>query len=427
MEATGTLATGAVGERATESAAPRAGTSQANPGREPAGEDLQSLLGQAVERLATSTRSPRVAAWGRGPDGTPVVLAARIEGPALRSPSQDAYGAGIRLTRPQDLGAAGVAAALADVASSDGFGAVAPIHLSGDGIGGVGTGGSGIDGGGEGLALLLLGGPSDPPGRVRPRTLAALGAAAGRLAAPMAAAHAAERLAQVDQEVRRLDRLAALGSLVAEIVHEIRNPLVSVKTFLQLLPERESDPEFTESFLEVAREELQRIERLLNLVLQHGRPGGAERSEADADVATTLDSVLQLVRFRADDRGVTLQSEAEASLPRAGLSADALRQALLNLALNAIEASPPDSKVTLRVAPGDGRVEICVDDEGPGVAPELREKLFAPFFSTKSEGPGGLGLSITSRIASEAGGTLRVEDAPTGGARFRLSLPIRKA
>ena len=129
-----------------------------------------------------------------------------------------------------------------------------------------------VTGGNAGAAaVLLLGEAEGDPNWVRPRILAELGAAAQRLRGPAAAALAAGGLAQLDAEVRRLDRLAAIGGLVAEMVHEIRNPLVSVKTFLQLLPERAGDPEFRESFLQVASEEVRRIERLLDAVLQHGR------------------------------------------------------------------------------------------------------------------------------------------------------------
>ena len=138
-----------------------------------------------------------------------------------------------------------------------------------------------------------------------------------------------------------------------------------------------------------------------------------------------MDSVLQLVRFRANEREVTLLTEVEAALPKAHLSADSLRQVLLNLALNAIEASPPQGTVSVRATLRDGRIEVCIDDQGPGIPPERRAQIFAPFFSTKSERPGGLGLSISARIIEEARGTLSVEDTASGGARFRLTLPTR--
>lgn len=392
-------------------------------GRPPPSQDFQSLLGQAVERLASDTRFTRVAAWGPGKEGEPMVLAARIEGAVLGSPNAPAFEALANLAGPVDLGDD---PALAQLAGLEGFRAAAPIRAAGQE--------------GPAYAVFLIGGEPEPPARMRPRTLAVLGSAAERLRGPVAVALAAERLQFLDQEIRQLDRLASLGSLVAEIVHEIRNPLVSVKTFLQLLPERDDDPEFTESFLEVARDELQRIERLLNLVLQHGRPSQKERSDGVADLQAGLDSVLQLVRFRADERQVHLETSFEEELPKLQLGPDGLRQALLNLAINAIEATPTNGTVTLRAAAGQGCVEICVDDEGPGIPEERRAQLLTPFYSTKTERPGGLGLSITARIIDEAGGQLEIEHAPAPagassndagaegrgtprGARFRVRLP----
>ncbi len=361
-----------------------------------------------MERLAGATRCTRIAAWGRGPDGAPQVLAARIEGAALTEPPPGALEAATRLAGAWDLGASDTPPPLQALADQ-GFSAVAPIRTA-EHEGAVG--------------LLLLGGPAEPLGRVRPRTLAALGAAAERLRGPFLAAASAARLARLDLEVQRLDRLAALGGLVAEIVHEIRNPLVSVKTFLQLLPERESDPEFTESFLAVAREELQRIERLLGVVLQHGRPPRADRAPARGDLAEALESVTQLVRFRADDQELTLEAELPGRLPPVTLGPDALRQVLLNLALNAIEASPRSGTVRVTAARSGGRLRIRVEDEGDGIPPALRPHLFTPFFSTKTERPGGLGLAITARILEEAGGGIRAADRPGGGTRMEVTLPL---
>ena len=234
----------------------------AEPGAPGRTSDVQGLLAQALEGLARETRCERAAAWARDRSGEVVALAAFGEPPA---PAEPEFARLAGLAGAADLGAPGAGERLAGFACSAGLSAAAPIAA-----------------GGETFALLLLGGAGDPPGRVRPRTLAALGAAAGRLAAPLASAASAERLARLDAEVRRLDRLAALGELVAEIVHEIRNPLVSVKTFLQLLPERAGEPEFQGRFREVAADELRRIERLLDLVLAHAQPG---RRAAGATIA----------------------------------------------------------------------------------------------------------------------------------------------
>jgi signal transduction histidine kinase len=105
---------------------------------------------------------------------------------------------------------------------------------------------------------------------------------------------------------------------------------------------------------------------------------------------------------------------------------DSLRQVILNLTLNALDATPRDSNVTLRARKtGDEGLELSVEDAGPGVPEELRSQLFEPFFTTRSDRSGGLGLAISKRLVDEAGGTIEVDDAPGGGARFRVALPAR--
>ncbi len=332
------------------------------------------------------------------------MLAARLEGSALLAPDESSFCHLAALAGTVDLGDPDLPADIHAIAVDHGFAAGAPVQS--------------LDG--EPPAVLLLGG-SEGPGQVRPRTLAALAAAAERLAAPAASEAAVQRLGRLDAEVQRLDRLAALGGLVAEIVHEIRNPLVTVKTFMQLLPEHTDDPEFHGEFLTVALEEVRRIERLLNVVLENARPRALDG--AGTDVAQAFDSLAQLLAFRASDRGVTLQINAPDSLARPGIDPDALRQVLLNLTLNGLDVSPEGSALELSARSTDDAIEIDVEDRGPGVPKELREQLFEPFFSTKSDRPGGLGLGISRKLVEEAGGEIAVHDREGGGSTFRVSLP----
>jgi signal transduction histidine kinase len=365
-------------------------------------EDFQSLLAGAVQRLAAATGAGRTAAWSRGENGAPVVRAAQMIGSALVVPEEWEYAAVAALPEASDLGKIG----LTRIVERHGFTAAVPVA------------------GGEAgaSAVLLLGEEEARAERVRPRILAELGAAAQRLRGPAAAALAAGGLAQLDAEVRRLNRLATLGGLVAEIVHEIRNPLVSVKTFLQLLPEREADPEFVEGFLAVASEEVRRIERLLDAVLEHGRPAALHRADAASSATDAFDSVAQLVGYRATERGVRLEIDAGRDLPEIHIVADSLRQVVLNLCLNAIDVTPPGGCVRLRAHRAEGRVVIVVEDEGPGIPKELASRIFEPFVSTKEDRPGGLGLAITRRIVEEAEGTIEVAQRLLGGSAFTLRL-----
>jgi signal transduction histidine kinase len=383
---------------AGESPQRRSSLDPAGTGLEPG---LQGIVTRALERVGQETGCAQGAVWWRDRAGEPAVLGALG---ATAAPSPDALSALLGLPGPVDLAGRELPEVLQRLARETGLAAAAPISAPGGAVG-----------------AILLAGPDDPPGAVRPRTLAAAGAAAQRLEAAFAAALGAARLAELDAAAQRLDRLAALGELTAEIVHEIRNPLVSVKTFLQLLPERSDDTEFREQFHAVAMEELRRIERLLDLVLAHGRPAAERPGDAAASLAEVIESITQLLAHRATQAEVTLA----AAEVRAGLSAalpeDALRQVLLNLVVNALDATPRGGTVRVRARAAEGGIEVRVEDDGPGVPPALRERVFEPFFSTRPDRPGGLGLAISRRLAERAGGSLRIVDAQ--GGCFRVWLP----
>lgn len=231
-------------------------------------------------------------------------------------------------------------------------------------------------------------------------------------------------LERLDEDVRRLDRLAALGDLLAEVVHEVRNPLVSVKTFLQLLPERLGDPEFLGDFRQLVCEEVLRLERLLDEVLRHSRPGSSAGRGEGADIGACFASVAHLVAHRARERGIEIEREVGAGVDRVAIGRDALRQLLLNLTLNALDATPAGSRIRLGAQKdpcGEG-VCISVEDEGRGVAEADRARIFEPFHSTRSERPGGLGLAISRRLVEECGGRIEVRDSASGGACFVVRL-----
>jgi len=374
--------------------------------------DLQSLFAASLRRLAQRTACERVCAWWWRAQGEPVVVAAVYARGAPRKPEPadlDALAAAVAHERAFDLGASSTASALRELAARHDFSAGRVVRSRE----------------GEPVAVIFVGGGDDPPGAVRPRQLAHLDECGERMADPVSTLGAAVRMRALDQEVRRLDRLSSLGELVTEILHEIRNPLVSVKTFLQLLPGRADDPEFTGEFRAVALEELQRIERLIEAVVQHARPPAAPAASEGTEVGDCLESLAGLLRHRAMERDVTLETRVTGALPRVAMSEDGLRQLLLNLALNAIDAAKGGGRVLIEAAAGEDGVELCVSDDGPGVPVELRERVFEPFFSTRRNGAGGLGLAISRRLVSEAGGQLGVDDAATGGARFRARLPAR--
>ena len=223
----------------------------------------------------------------------------------------------------------------------------------------------------------------------------------------------------------RLTRLAAMGDLLAEAVHEIRNPLVSVKTFLQLLPDNLEDRDFTENFRQSTLEEVRRMERLLDSILQQARPEPPQGEKHEAEIGGVVESVGRLLEKRAQEKHLRLVVDIGADLPNAAIDEDPLRQIILNLMLNALEATPERGRVALTASRAPDALVLTVDDEGPGVPEADRSQLFEPFFSTHSKRPVGLGLTVCRRLVDAATGTIHVEDAPGGaGARFCVRLPI---
>jgi signal transduction histidine kinase len=384
--------------------------------------DLQSLLSGALQNLAQATGSSRAGAWARRPDGeTFVVAAAFRDGSNPEAPDPESIAlleSACQIDRPIDLGEAGPDSPLYAMANRYGFSSAMSLRATDE----------------DPIAIMMLGGPDDPPGQVRPRTLAALDTSVGRLRSPAVAASAYSRLNRLDADVCRLDRLAVLGDLLAEVAHEIRNPLVSMKTFLDLLPDHLSDPEFHGEFRQVVLQELNRMERLLGTLLDHARPVAnhvlGHSNPGASNIESVFATIVRLLDQRARDFGIELCSKIDEALPELAIDPDALRQILLNLVLNALEASPESTKVILcaeRLDPehDPNTIEFSIEDQGSGVPEESREKLFEPFFTTRETTAGGLGLAISKKLVEEAGGTIRVEAGRTGGARFCVRLPAR--
>jgi signal transduction histidine kinase len=360
--------------------------------------DEQAVLSAAVQRLHETSGAELAAAWVLRADGAPYLAAAAFRDTPPPELGSEAFAAAAALTGVTLLGEGADPAPLAALRAGWPSLALAPVARAGEAVCAV-----------LGLASRRA---------LRPRALADLHAAAARVAGPLASARAAARLTALDAEVARLDRLAALGRLAAEVAHEVRNPLVSVKTFLQLLPERGGDPEFATRFLAVATEELARVERLLDTLVGYPRAEDGEPAALEA----ALHAVEALVRPLAARRGVAVEVACEPGLPAVAIGADPLRQLVLNLALNAVEATPARGRVQLRARAAGGGVEIAVVDQGPGIPPAERERVFEPFHSGRGTAHGGLGLALARRIALDAGGSIRIDDAPGGGALIQVGL-----
>jgi signal transduction histidine kinase len=223
------------------------------------------------------------------------------------------------------------------------------------------------------------------------------------------------------------DPLLALGRLAAGAAHEIRNPLTAIQGFLQLL-ERECRSPASGRYLQIIRQEMRRIEGIAADLLLLSRP--AETPAVPCALPELLQRTGELLAERAAASGVRIELEAPVSVPPVAAVPERLQQVFLNLLGNAIEAMPRGGAVRVRVSggpPGPGDcVEVAVEDEGPGVPPDVLPRLFEPFFTTKAGGT-GLGLAVSQSIVRTFGGDIAVESPPGGGAVFTVRLPAARA
>jgi len=224
--------------------------------------------------------------------------------------------------------------------------------------------------------------------------------------------------------IRRADRLSALGTLAAGIAHEIRNPMVSIQTFFQLVPDRLHDEEFLTTFLGMAASEVKRISALINELLSFAR--SPTRTLGPVQLNDIAESVTTLLEPEARKHNLTLKRVLASNLATITGDADQIKQVMINLVLNAIQATPSGGlvSITTRAAPHRdrlyGRVEIS--DTGAGMPSDQLDHIFDPFFTTKDKGT-GLGLAIAHQIVSEHGGAITVESTEGRGTSFSIDFP----
>jgi len=274
----------------------------------------------------------------------------------------------------------------------------------------------------EGIIVL---GARDDGAMFSKEDLEVLTMLANQLAVTMSNARLYADLKHSRELIRRSDRLSAIGTMAAGLAHEIRNPLVSIRTFTQLLPERINDEEFRRDFLDLTLSEVDRICALINELLAFARPAPAELS--DVDINDSLERLCLLLDTQARNRGVRLRKSFAKDLPIIVADEDQIKQVVMNLVFNALQACSDGGEIEVSSYPSEsgGRRFVCVEvrDDGEGIAPEVIENIFDPFFTTRTEGT-GLGLSIAHQLAARHGGFLDVRSQPGAGTSFFLNVPI---
>jgi PAS domain S-box-containing protein len=228
-------------------------------------------------------------------------------------------------------------------------------------------------------------------------------------------------LKELENERRRAERLAYFEVLASGIAHEIKNPLVGIKTFTQLVPRRRADDRFIDEFTRVVGREIDRMERLLERLEALSRPG--RRPQYPLDVRAPIAQAVEAMQPTFDEKGVTVSTALGQAASLVLGHHGELEQLFLNLVMNAHAATPPGGTVHVDVTHDAQRIIVNISDTGPGIAPELVERVFDPFFSTKQRGS-GLGLAICAGIAQTHGARLRAANRPGGGAVFSVEFAM---
>jgi len=228
-------------------------------------------------------------------------------------------------------------------------------------------------------------------------------------------------LRQTFEQLLRADRIASVGELSAAVVHEVRNPLASIRGAIEILEDEIAPDSPRREFAGIIKQEVDRLDTLVSEFLRFARP--TKPTVAHASLNEITHAVHTLIAQRAEAQRVAVETKLAPGLPLIEVDAEQIKQVLLNLVINSLQAMPSGGHLTLRTFGNGEMVGIEVEDTGGGVDLGLQARVFDPFFTTKEKGV-GLGLSIAYKIATQHGGSLAVRNN-AHGAIFCLALPSR--
>ncbi len=226
----------------------------------------------------------------------------------------------------------------------------------------------------------------------------------------------------LEAEMVHTAKMVTLGTMAAGIAHEVGNPLASISTRLHLL-KTERDEKFISKSIHLLQKEIHRIERIVRGISQFGRP--SKEGWGPCDVNSILLESIEMIKYHKLAKRCEIYKELEPSLPNTLGVKDQLKQVFLNLGLNALEAMVNGGSLTIRSFVEKGDVMVQFVDTGDGIHPEIQDKIFQPFFTTREDGS-GLGLFIVNHIIQAHGGSIHIESQPGKGTCFTVVLPVRR-
>jgi len=267
--------------------------------------------------------------------------------------------------------------------------------------------------------VLLVDAPS---GTLTEDTRSVLEILAGQVAIAIEDCRLVEENVRLERRLAERERLATLGQMAATVAHEIKNPLSAIKSIAQVMGEDESLGHEYARDLSLIVGETDRLGQSVTQLLSFARK--ETPSELPSRAEQLINSVVRLFQVSAEKQGVTLSAKIEKDEELDGAAVSAVRVALSNLLLNALQATPAGGKVAVTQKIENAVLVIFVEDSGPGVSDDLRKRIWEPFFTTRQRGT-GLGLAIVRKRMQEAGGTARLVPRVNGaGARFELRVPL---
>jgi len=239
-----------------------------------------------------------------------------------------------------------------------------------------------------------------------------------------------EQLAKVNRElqdsfehIKRADRLSAIGELSASLAHEIRNPLASIEGAANIIESPQTGEQIRSSSIAIIRKETERLNRLLTNLLDFARPRKPEFQGVEP--GRLIDSIISLAGHSAQQEGIMLRKDVPFGVPQFECDPEQMKQVILNLTLNAIQAMSQPGEIVLSARLRNSSMVINVRDQGPGIGEQDLDKVFNPFFTTKDTGT-GLGLSVVHQIVAQHGGAVSAERNSDRGMTFSVTLPLRQ-